>query len=43
MTKKTCTPHREALAKRFKSGDLSKKENGGRLSKDYISKHQKGR
>jgi len=26
MTKPTCTPRRKALAKRFKSGDLSKKK-----------------
>jgi hypothetical protein len=26
MTKKTCTPRRKALAKRFKSGDLHKEE-----------------
>lgn len=25
MTKATCTPRRKALAKRFKSGDLSRK------------------
>ena len=25
MTKKTCTPHRKALAKRFKSGEFRKK------------------
>lgn len=27
MTKKTCTPRRKALAKRFKSGDLYKEGN----------------
>jgi hypothetical protein len=26
MTKPTCTPRRKVLAKRFKSGDLSKKK-----------------
>jgi len=34
MTKKTCTPRRKALAKRFKSGDLSKKEFGGKIDED---------
>lgn len=29
MTKSTCTPRRKALARRFKSGDLSHKEFGG--------------
>ena len=28
MTKSTCTPHRKALAKRFKSGEFKKKEGG---------------
>jgi hypothetical protein len=31
LSKKTCTPHRKALARRFKSGDLSKKEDGGKV------------
>lgn len=29
MTKSTCTPRRKALAKRFKTGDLSKRQTGG--------------
>lgn len=29
MTKSTCTPHRKALAMRFKHGDLHKKSDGG--------------
>ena len=33
MTKKTCTPHRKALAKRFKSGEFRhKKQHGGPYS-----------
>lgn len=31
MTKSTCTPHRKALAKRFKSGDLHKHDEGGQI------------
>jgi hypothetical protein len=31
MTKKTCTPHRKALAKRFKSGEFKKHANGGSI------------
>lgn len=31
MTKSTCTPHRKALAMRFKHGDLHKKDDGGIL------------
>lgn len=34
MTKSTCTPHRKALARRFKSGDLSKKADGGNLDEE---------
>lgn len=35
MTKSTCTPHRKALAMRFKSGDLSKKGSGGAVMESY--------
>lgn len=33
MTKSTCTPHRKALARRFKSGEF-KKQNGGTINYD---------
>ena len=33
MTKSTCTPHRKALAKRFKSGEF-KKQDGGTINYD---------
>lgn len=35
MTKSTCTPHRKALAKRFKSGDLSENEVNMRMGPSY--------
>lgn len=31
MTKATCTPHRKALARRFKSGEFKKHQQGGSL------------
>ena len=31
MTKSTCTPHRKALARRFKSGEFKKHQQGGSL------------
>lgn len=34
MTKSTCTPHRKALAKRFKSGEFRKHRLGGLISFD---------
>lgn len=37
MTKETCTPRRKALAMRFKSGDLSRHEDGGNVEKKMIN------
>lgn len=34
ITKKTCTPHRKALAMRFKHWDIRKKEKGGKIEED---------
>lgn len=43
MTKETCTPHRKALAKRFKSDEFQKHEKGGVINKvNWLNKFQKG-
>lgn len=42
MTKTTCTPHRKALAKRFKSGDLDEGESKKSEVRKQIEKSNKG-
>lgn len=38
MTKSTCTPHRKALARRFKSGEFKKHQQGGVLATNSFRK-----